>query len=157
MLESSQPATASPERMAIASLRELDALVGERLTRETPRKHWENARTRVRFGSLEEALEALHDPFFRELEPETEETKPALLTEVKEFARYSSDLNVTWRAVEYASAHCSAPLVVRRDEESWSAAFGEKSARARIAAVAICLAALRAIGLEVECEPDALA
>ena len=54
------------QRLRISSLRELDALVGTRLTHETPLTQWEESRTNVLFPTVEEAIEAMHDPHFRQ-------------------------------------------------------------------------------------------
>ena len=138
------------ERVQIGSLKELDALIGERVTKETPRTHWEDANTHFQFGSIEEALDALRDPFFREALPQANAT-PTMLTEIKEFRRYSSDLNIAWDVVDQVSAALDIPLLMRRERERWLAAFGsEHVAAARTPTLAICVAALRAKGVEVE-------
>jgi hypothetical protein len=152
MPESAPQVIASPDRLRIRSLRELDALVGERLTREVPRKHWENARNHFRFASLEDALDALDEPLFLVLVPNEADAKPALITEVKEFRAYSTDLNNAWNVVECVNA----PLLMRREHEHWRATFGETSALGRTAAIAICIAGLRANGIELEYDIDVL-
>ena len=152
MPESAKQAIPSSERLRIRSLRELDALIGEQLTGEVPRKHWENARNHLRFPSLEDALDALEEPLFLALVPDEAEAKPALIREVKEFRTYSSDLNNAWNVVECVDA----PLLMRREAERWRAAFGETSAFGRTAAIAICIAGLRAHGIELEYDIDLL-
>jgi hypothetical protein len=138
------------ERVRIGSLKELDALIGQRLTNETPRTHWEDANTHFQFGSIEEALDALHDPFFRQFVPHPD-SKPTMLREIKEFRRYSSDLNMVWDLIDRVSATLDTPLLVRRERERWLASFGGGTvAAARTPPVAICIAALRMTGIEVE-------
>jgi ABA sandwich protein len=138
------------ERVRIGSLKQLDALIGERLTKETPRTHWEDANTHFQFGSVEEALDALCDPFLRQFLPHTD-SKPTILTEIKEFRRYSSDLNTAWLVVEQLSGSLEVGLLVRRDRQRWIASFGAgNSAVASTATLAICIAALRMNGIEVE-------
>jgi hypothetical protein len=91
----------------------------------------------------------LDDPFFRDLTAEKEAT-PTVLTEVKHYRPYSSDLSAAWDAVEQLSAN-GEPLKVHRDDSRWVAAFGKGPAVAGLSApVAICLAALRARGIDVE-------
>jgi hypothetical protein len=141
------------ESHRVGSLNELDALVGTYLTGETPQTHWEDSNTHFQFSTVEEALEALHDPFFRQFTPE-EEAKPTVFTQVKPYCRYSSDLAVAWRAVEQLSAN-GEPLQVHRDASRWVAAFGKSPAvTGPSAPVAICLAALRARGIDVEVDRD---
>jgi Phage ABA sandwich domain len=138
------------ERVQVASLRELDALVGTRLTQETPITHWEDSRTHFRFSSIEEAIEALHDPYFKQFEPGS----AAVFVEVKEYRRYSENLDAAWYVVESLSQQQTKPLVVLRRAGNWEAAFGDgPSVGAPTAPLAICLAALLARGIVVEFEP----
>ena len=149
MPQQSFPAEAV-EKVTIGSLRELDALIGERLTMETPRRHWEDANTHFQFGSVEEALDALSDPFVRQFLPRAD-SRPAILSEIKEFRRYSADLNSAWVLVEELSGSMEVPLLIRRDGQRWMASFGARhSATAPTATLAICIAALRLKGIEVE-------
>ena len=137
------------QRVRLASLRELDALIGEKIVEETPHTHWEHAETRFQFESVEAALEALQDPYFKQFLPQ-EESKAAVLTEVKEFRRYSADLNAAWTLVERLSPKLDA-LYVKRDDGGWIAAFGSgPGVIAETAPLAICVAALRARDIEVE-------
>jgi hypothetical protein len=141
------------ETFRVGSLSELDALVGTYLTEETPQCHWEDSETQLRFSSVEEALDAMQDPFFRQFAPE-DESRPTVLTEVKLYRRYSTDLSVAWAAVERLSG-LGEPLQVRRVGEGWSVAFGDGvPVTAPSAPMAICLAALRAKGLAVEVDPE---
>ena len=59
----------SIERIRVGSLSELDALVGSRLTGETPTIHWEDGHTHFVFSSVEEALESLQDPYYQHFKP----------------------------------------------------------------------------------------
>ena len=141
------------ERIRIASLTDLDALVGTRLTGETPVTHWEDGHTRFVFSSVEEAMEALRDPYYRHFMP-ADTNATTVLTEVKEFRRYSSDLNAAWDVVEAVSGALE-PLQVRCEANSWVASFGQRPpVVARTAPVAICVAALLARGIEIEFAGD---
>ena len=140
----------SIESFSIRSLGELDALVGKFLTGEAPRVHWVDTHTNFQFDSVEEALESIDDPFFQQFVvragPET-----TVLMEVREYRRYSSDLVVAWELVAHLS-HRLEPLLMRREGEKWQGAFGNREfISAPTAPVAICLAALRARGVEVNC------
>lgn len=137
------------ERVRVASLRELDALVGTRLTQETPITQWEDSRTHFRFPSVEEAIEALHDPYFQQFGP----SSAAVFVEVKEFRRYTENLDAAWDVVESLSQHTK-PLIVIRRAGKWSVSFGDgPSVEAGTAPLAICVAALLARGIAVDFEP----
>lgn len=139
----------APRSICVRSLSELDALVGKYLTGETPSTHWVNTHTEFRFNSVEEAIEAVNDPFFRQL-TSADEPGTAVLMEVREFRRYSADLEIAWELVWHLS-HRLEPLLVRRHGEIWEGAFGSREfIAAPTAAIAICLAALRARGIEVD-------
>lgn len=137
------------ERLRIATLKELDALVGRYLTKETPQIFWEEQEVCLRFDSIEEALEAMHDPYFQQFIPK-DARQNSSLTEVQEFRAYSSDLNCAWEVVEQMSTDADT-FRVKREKGHWVAAFGEHPETvSRSAPVAICLAALRARGIHVE-------
>lgn len=137
------------ERIRVACLKELDALVGKHVTKETPQTFWEEQQVCLRFDSLEEALEAMRDPFFQEFIPKDARPQSAL-TEVQEFRPYSSDLSVAWEVVEHLAGEID-DFHVRRVDGHWIAAFGNSpAADSRSAPVAICLAGLRAKGIEVD-------
>jgi hypothetical protein len=137
------------EKVRVASLRDLDALVGTRLTQETPITQREDSRTHFRFPSVEEAIEALQDPYFQQFGP----SSAAVFVEVKEFRRYSENLDAAWDVVESLSQHTK-PLVVMRQAGKWAASFGDgPSVEANTAPLAICVAALLARGIEVDFEP----
>jgi hypothetical protein len=137
-----------PRTIDVRSLLELDALVGQYLTGETPVMHWVNSHTELVFDSVEEAVEAVNDPFYRQFVPRDAPTT-AVLTEVREFRPYSSDLTIAWELVEHLS-HTLEPLVVRRAGDKWEGAFGSREfISGPTAAIVICLAGLRSRGVEV--------
>jgi hypothetical protein len=137
------------DNIRVGSLRELDALVGERLTHETPDSHWEDARTQIRFHTLEDAIDAVSDPYVSRLKPHGD-TATTVLTEIREYRRYSSDLGAAWLVVEQISADARA-LVMQRHGEHWAAAFGTGPVvEAPTAPLAICVAGLLAQGIQVE-------
>jgi hypothetical protein len=137
------------ERLRVASLKELDALVGKYLTNETPQVFWEEQQVCLRFDSIEEALEAMHDPYFQQFIPK--DARPhSSLTEVHEFRAYSSDLNCAWEVIDQLSTDGDA-VQIHKENGKWSASFGEHGkVVAHTAPVAICLAALLARGIDVE-------
>lgn len=140
-----------PQSVCIRSLPELDALVGKYLTGETPRVQWVNTKTEFRFDSVEEAVESMDDPFFQQL-TQYEEPATTVLMEVREFRAYSSELAIAWELVAHLT-HKIEPLLMRRTGENWEGAFGNREfITAPTAPVAICLAALRSRGVEVECQ-----
>ena len=141
------------ERLRVTSLKELDALVGKYLTKETPRIFWEEQQVCLRFDSIEEALEAMHDPYFQQFIPK-DALPHSSLTEVHEFRAYSADLNSAWEVVELLAANAG-PFQVNRENGLWVAGFGEHpKATSRSAPIAICLAGLRARGIDVDLPVD---
>jgi hypothetical protein len=103
----------------------------------------------LRFDSIEEALEAMRDPYFQEFIPKDSRSHSSL-TEVQEFPAYSSDLSLAWEVVAQMSGNTDG-FRVRREDGLWLAAFGERPPSVSSSAtVAICLAALLARGIEVE-------
>jgi hypothetical protein len=141
------------DRLRVGSLKELDALVGMYLTQENPVTYWEEQHACFRFETLQEAEEALDDPYFRHFLPE-QQGRSAAFVEVHEFPRYSSDLGAAWELVERLSGSVHS-LHVRREHTRWIAAFGDSPAATAFSApAAICLAALRARGIEVDLAHD---
>ncbi len=139
----------SIERIRVASLTDLDALVGTRLTGESPVTHWEDGHTHFVFSSVEEALESLQDPYYQHFKP-PDSNAPRVLREIKEFRRYSTDLSAAWDVDETVSSPV-APLQVACEADRWVASFGKGPAVvAESAPVAICMAALQARGIAVE-------
>ena len=140
-------------KLRVASLKELDALVGKYLTKEAPQVFWEEEHACLRFESIEEALEAMRDPYFQLFIPEDARANTAL-KEVQEFRAYSSDPALAWEVVERISPH-SEPLHIRCESGIWYACFGtQPESSSKSAPVAICLAALRAHGMDVEFSSD---
>jgi len=140
----------------VETLRELDALVGKYLTGESPQTYWEDSHSYLRFDSIEEALNAMADPYFQRCFPEGVRLDNEL-SEVFEFRAYSSDLSLAWEVVERLSGTVNT-LRVRREKNRWVAAFGDGPAVASASApAAICMAALRTRGIEVDFEVDGTA
>ncbi len=134
-------------RVRIQALNRLDELIGKYVTQERPEVHWEDSGSNFRFDSVEEALDAMHDPHLGEMVRGTDAGGAFVLKEVEEFRCYSSDIAVAWEAV----ACFDRLLYVRHAEGQWIAAFdGSEPVTAVSAPVAICCAALRAKGIEVE-------
>jgi hypothetical protein len=137
------------EKLRIDSLKELDALVGKYVVLQNPQVFWEEQHACLRFDSIEEALEAMHDPYFQQFIPEDARPHTAL-TEIQEYRAYSSDIMLAWEVVEKIGGG-AAILRICREGGHWVAAFGEAAAAtSRSAPVAICLAALRLRGIDVE-------
>jgi hypothetical protein len=133
----------------VESLAELDALVGRYVTGEKPQSHWEDSHAGLHFDSLEEALEALREPYFQQFIPEEERAR-TVLREVEEYRCYSADLELAWEVVARLSG-AKRPLHVWREGEVWHAAVGEfESVAGATAPIAICLAGLRSRGVEIE-------
>jgi Phage ABA sandwich domain len=139
--------------ISVHSLTELDALVGKHLTHETPRTQWEDSHANLRCDTLDQAMEELNDPYFRQFTPEN--SRPdTVLHEVEVFHNYSGSLEAAWALVERLSGK-SDGLKIRRERARWVASFGNNPpVESRSVAVAICLAALRARGIEVELDLD---
>ena len=139
----------TPVRIKVGSLMELDALVGKYLTGEQPKRHWEDSYAHLRCESFEEACEALRDPYFQQFTPE-ERRPDTILHEVEIFHPYSTSIDAAWEVVESLGSAVEL-LKIKRDKGRWAAAFGERPAvLATSAALAICLAALRVRGIEIE-------
>jgi hypothetical protein len=141
------------ERIPVRSFREIDALVGSRITHEKPLTRWEDSRTEIFFASVEEALDSLHDPHFSQFINDTPGAS-AVITEIKEYRRYTRDLDAAWSIIDQRGPGLGA-LTIRRDSKSWIATFGEAyGVEAPTAPLAICAAALLACGILLECEAE---
>lgn len=141
------------ERVKVETFAELDGLVGRYVTGQEPETHWEDSHAQLRFDSIEEALEALRDPYFQQFIPEEDRAR-TILREVREFPAYSCDLNLAWALVEKMSNRADALLIVQ-ERGSWRASFGNWPAiTAPTPALAICLAALKARGLDIDFESE---
>lgn len=135
----------------IRALEDLDALVSEHVMGERPTVHWEDSYAHFQFESRDEALDAMRDPVFKEFIP-AEQRNSLVVEEVKEFRPYSSKLGTAWEVIERLGAET---VRIERAGESWRVAFGRGGeSEAASPAVAICLAALRARGLDVIVEKD---
>jgi hypothetical protein len=146
----------STVRVRIESLAELDALVGRYVTGEKPQSHWEDSHAGLHFDTLEEALEALREPYFQQFIPEQDRGR-TVLREIEEYRCYSTDLDLAWETVARLGS-AKAPLMVWRESDAWHAAFGAVAGvGAETAPVAICLAGLRSRGIDVETAEGVLA
>jgi len=133
-------------RIRVASLPHLDALVGERVTGDEPEVAWQDSYGLFRFTSRLEAEEAIHNSYYRLFRPDLD-WDAASIEEIRIFPPYSSDLMAAWEVVERLSAE-SEPMEIRRQGDFWRAAFSGTEAYAATPAMAICLAALRARGVD---------
>lgn len=143
----------NPVKVRIATLRELDALVGEHLAGEVPEVYWEDAHAVFRFETEYEAVEAMRK-LKEQMNLPKVDWKSMEITQVKSYRPYSSDMAVAWSVIEKINTSLH-PLQMYRDKGHWHAAFGDE--RVSIAlnpAVAICLAGLMAIGIEVDVDRD---
>jgi hypothetical protein len=151
MHESSQRTGMKTGRIRVTTLSQLDALVGEHVTGDAPDVAWQDSYGLFRFNSRDEAEEAIHNSYYRLFRPELD-WDTATIEEVRLFRPYSSDLMAAWEIVERLGAE-SRQTEIRREGESWRAAFSGTEAFAATPALAICLAALRASGVDpIFCE-----
>ncbi len=137
--------------MRVASLSQLDALVGEHVTGESPQVAWQDSFGLYQFTSYEEAIEAISNAYYRLFRPDLD-WESVTIEEVRRFKAYSTDLMAAWDVVEHLSAESRQPEI-RRQGEFWRAAFLGAEAFASTPSLAICLAALRARGIDpIFCE-----
>lgn len=135
----------------ITRLAELDALVGRYLTGVRPETIWEDSNSLFRFDTESDARAAIHDAYFQMFSPETDWSKTKVLR-VETFPAYSRSLEEAWRIVEHIgdAAH---PLQMSRRGEEWVAAFGKLGSASGVTVpIALCLAGLRARGIEAVLE-----
>lgn len=133
----------------IASLEQLDALVARYVMDDEPRIYWEHTDSQWRFDNLSDALDALHDPFFASLVPPARRSNLSV-AEVREYPAYSADPVVALKIVERLGCD-RRPLILQPFARRWAAAFGaDERVEAPSPSMAICIAALRARGIEVE-------
>ena len=59
-------------RLRIASLTELDELIGKQVFGESPETHWEDSHSLFMFDSEEEAREAIRNPYYQLFLPEAD-------------------------------------------------------------------------------------
>lgn len=141
--------------MRLSTLQELDELVGDYITKERPSVQWEDSHGMFRFDTEPEARAAIRNPYYQ-LYLSNVDWSSATVVEVRTYLAYSSDLKAAWRVVEHlGDAHHAVEL--RREHGKWVACFGNAMpVIAKSAPVAICLAGLRARGVEVDVDPDRL-
>jgi len=133
-------------RIRVASLSQLDALVGEHVTGDEPEVAWQDSYGLFRFTSRDEAEEAISNSYYRLFRPDLD-WDTATVEEVRLFPQYSSDLMAAWEVVERLGSE-SRQTEIRRQGDFWRAAFSGTEAFAATPAMAICLAALRARGID---------
>jgi len=130
----------------VASLHQLDALVGEHVTRDAPHVAWQDSYGLFQFTSQAEAEEAISNSYYRLFRPDLD-WETATVEEVRRYPAYSTDLNAAWEVVERLSTE-SRHTEIRRQGEFWRAALSGAEAFASTPTLAICLAALRARGID---------
>jgi hypothetical protein len=130
----------------VASLPQLDALVGEYVTGDAPEVAWQDSYGLFRFSSRLEAEEAICNSYYRLFRPDLD-WETATVVEIRLFPAYSTDLMAAWEVVERLGAE-SRQTEIRRQGDFWRAAFAGAEAFAATPAMAICLAALRARGID---------
>ena len=133
-------------RIRVASLSQLDALVGESVTRDEPEVAWQDSYGLFRFTSRDEAEEAITNSYYRLFRPDLD-WDSATVEEVRLYPAYSSDLMAAWAIVERLGDE-SRQAEIRRQGDFWRAAFSGTEAFASTPAMAICLAALRTRGID---------
>ena len=132
----------------VTSVAALEALVGAHVIGEVPEVFWEDSHGHFQFATRDEVKAAVADPYYQQFLPAVDWTH-TVIREVKVYRPYCSDPATVWRVVEKA-AEVHGPLSLGRKQGLWSASFGENAkADARMATVAICLAALEAGGIRV--------
>ena len=140
-------------QIRIASIAELDALIGVHVAGETPEVYWEDSHGHFQFATEAEALRAITDPYYQQFLPDVDWSK-TVVREVRIYSPYCSDASAVWSAVEKASA-AHGPLLIWREHGRWHSAFGSNAdAEARTPNVAICLAALTACKLKFDVNHD---
>jgi hypothetical protein len=151
----SVPVLFTPEPLRVATLAELDALVGEHVMREKPEVYWEDSHGYFQFHSEVEARQALRDPYYQRFLPPLDWSK-TLIREVRVYPRYSSDSAANWRLAD-AAIEAFGPMLMWRANGRWHVAFGTfPDAAARHPMTAMCFGALSARGVPVQADHDAL-
>ena len=146
MKEATERLESKTGRIRVASLCQLDALVGEHVTGDAPEVVWQDCYGLFRFTSRDEAQEAIANSYYRLFRPDLD-WDTATIEEIRRFPPYSSDLMAAWEVVERLGAE-SPQTEIRRQGDFWRAAFSGAEAFATTPALAICLAALRARGID---------
>ena len=138
-------------RVRVASLTQLDALVGEHVIGDEPDVAWQDSYGLFQFSSREEAEEAILNSYYRLFRPDLDWDSATVL-EIRRFPAYSSNLMAAWEIVERLGAE-SRQTEIRRQGDFWRAAFSSAEAFGPTPALAICLAGLRARGIDpIFCE-----
>lgn len=137
----------------VTSVAELERFVGVHVMAEVPESYWEDSHGHFQFASEDEAKAAVSDPYYQQFLPAVDWSR-TVIRKVQVYRPYCSDPAAVWPVVEKASeAH--GPLSLGRKHGRWWAAFGKAARKeARMASVAICLAALEAGGVGVEIDHD---
>ncbi len=131
----------------------LETLVGIHVTGEVPEVYWADSHSNFLFVSEREAREAVSDPYYQQFLPDVDWTQTAI-REVNIYRSYCSDPAALWLVIEKTSERYGALNVVKK-QGRWRASFGGTGGKeARTAAVAVCLAALRAADLDVDIDHD---
>lgn len=137
----------------VTSVAALEALVGAHVIGEVPEVFWEDSHGHFQFATRDEVKAAVADPYYQRFLPAVDWTR-TVIREVKVYQPYCSDPATVWQVVE-KTAEVHGPLLIGRRHGRWSASFGKNArAEARVAAVAICLAALEAKGIRVALDSD---
>jgi hypothetical protein len=120
--------------------------VGEYVTGDAPDIAWQDSYGLFRFTSRVEAEEAINNSYYRLFRPDLD-WETATIQEIRRFPSYSSDLMAAWEVVERLGSQ-SRQTEIRRQGDFWRAAFSGAEAFAATPSLAICLAALRAKGID---------
>ena len=140
-------------RLRVNTLQELDALVAEHLTGEVPEVYWEDAHAVFRFETEQEALEALKRLKAQPNLPKVD-WDAVTLSEIKNYRPYSSEIAAAWSVVEKIDTAVNG-LRCQREDGMWRVAFGAcGEVAARSVPVAICVAGLRTVNIDVLFDPD---
>ena len=89
-------------RVMVASLAQLDAMVGEFVMGDCPEVAWQDSYGLFCFSSRLEAEEAINNNYYRLFRPDLD-WEAATVQEVRHFPLYSADLEAAWSVVERLS------------------------------------------------------
>jgi hypothetical protein len=133
-------------RIRVATLPQLDAVVGEYVIGDAPEVAWQDSYGLFQFNSRIEAEEAIQNSYYRLFRPDLD-WDTATVVEIRRYPPYSIDLMAAWEIIERLGpgAHHTE---IRRQGEFWRASFSGAEAFAATPALAICLAGLRARGID---------
>lgn len=140
-------------RVRVQTLRELDALVAEHLTGEKPEVYWEDAHATFRFETEQEALDAIKRLRAQPNLPKVN-WDSIKMSQIKSYSLYSLEITTAWSIVERIASPEN-EFRIRREGGMWHASFGTHGERqARSAPVAICVAGLSTVDVDVVFDPD---